>query len=96
MLIIDSIFNRRGRHTSYWLMSRYPVNIRFLYSFLRIGFASMASYFLLHTPQEVTKKEGARMPWPQIKPWGFPNYSPSLTRRSNSHPCSVELKITSL
>ncbi len=27
--------------------------------------------------------------------WGFPHYSLRYTRRSNSHPCSVELKITS-
>jgi len=31
---------------------------------LVIHFASMASYFLLLTPQEVTKKEGAPMSWP--------------------------------
>ena len=34
-------------------------SIQSLYSF---DFASMASYFLLLTPQEVTKKEGARIP----------------------------------
>ena len=32
--------------------------------FFRLVFASMASYFLLLTPQEVTKKEGAPMSWP--------------------------------
>ena len=47
------------RHTG---ECQYPViNIIILFSFY---FASMASYFLLLTPQEVTKKEGASMSWP--------------------------------
>ena len=40
-----------------------PANAGIQY-FLTFGFASMASYFLLLTPQEVTKKEGAPMSWP--------------------------------
>jgi len=30
----------------------------------------MTSYFFMLTPQEVTKKDGARIPWPQIILWG--------------------------
>jgi len=42
-------------------------------TFFSFGFASMASYFLLLTPQEVTKKEGAPISCPQIKTWGYPH-----------------------
>ena len=70
--------------------------------FINICFASMASYFLLLTPQEVTKKEGA----PQYRVLRIPSQLHNFLRsrkqdflswfRSFEHPCSNDLKIIHL